>query len=150
LADLRSQRGEEIGCSRWIEITQPAVDDFARATGDDSWIHVDVERATSEFGAPMAHGFMTLALAGGLLGEVFEVAEATHELNYGLDRVRFPAPLFVGQRVRMRVALDDLEETDATATLKLRLTFETGAGEKPVCVATWIVREFLDASAAGK
>jgi acyl dehydratase len=149
IAELRSRRGEEIGCSRWLEIPQTAVDDFARATGDDHWIHVDVERATAEFGAPLVHGFLTLALAGGLLSEVFVVAEATHELNYGLDRVRFPAPLLVNERVRMRVRLNEFEESEDAVTLTLGLTFETEGGDKPVCVASWIVREVLDAGAAG-
>src|SRR3982751_45968 len=104
VAELPSWIGKEIGPGEWHEITQERVDLFAESTGDHQWIHVDPERAKDgPFGGTIAHGFLTLSLAPALLGEVLAVPGATFVVNYGLNRVRFPAPVPVGSKVRMAV-----------------------------------------------
>ncbi|MFK4539736.1 acyl dehydratase [Bradyrhizobium ottawaense] len=101
-SELSSLVGQELGCSEWVEITQADVDKFADATGDHEWIHVDVPRATRTFGAPVAHGYLTLALLPMLSQSMIEIAGMRNGLNYGLDRCRFTNIVHVGQRVRLR------------------------------------------------
>ena len=141
LDELRSRVGERLGASAWHEVTQEQVSMFADATGDHQWIHLDQERAAAgPFGGTIAHGFLTLSLAPMLVHEVFEVADARMGINYGLNRVRFPAPLPVGSRVRADVTCAAVEELPGGLQATLAVTFEREGGAKPVCVAEWLVR----------
>jgi acyl dehydratase len=131
----------DLGVSGWHAVTQQEVDAFAEATGDRQWIHTDRERASkSPFGGTIAHGYYTLALAPTLLAEVFDFDAYAMAVNYGLDKLRFPAPLLVGDRVRLRARLDRSEPVDGGAMLAFSLTFEPERGGKPVCVATALYR----------
>jgi acyl dehydratase len=141
--ELTRRSGTELGVSDYTLVSQETVDSFADVTGDHQWIHTDPERAAaSPFGGTIAHGYLTLALAPGLLAEVLPLDGFAMVVNYGLDRVRFPAPLPVGERVRMRVALDAVDPIPHGAALHLTLTFERGAGGKPVCVAAAVYRVY--------
>jgi acyl dehydratase len=141
LQDLTARAGLELGASDYHLVPQAAIDAFAEATGDRQWIHTDPERAsTGPFGGTIAHGYYTLALAPALLTEIVPLEYFAMVVNYGLDRVRFPAPLPVGERVRMRVALDSVDQVPGGAQLSMTLTFEREAGGKPVCVAQTLYR----------
>jgi acyl dehydratase len=143
LDELKRLEGSELGTSDWFEVTQPAVDAFADATGDHQWIHVDPERAAgTPFGGTIAHGYYTLSLAPALSEQVFRLDGFAFAVNYGLDRVRFPAPMPVGGRVRLGVKLASLEALPGGAQLKLELTFEREGGERPVCVAETLSRVY--------
>jgi acyl dehydratase len=131
----------DLGASSWHPVTQEAVDAFAEATGDRQWIHTDPERAsTTAFGGTIAHGYYTLALAPALLGELFDFDTYAMAVNYGLDRLRFPAPLPVGDRIRLRAQLDRTDRVEGGAMLAFTLTFEREGGGKPVCVAQTLYR----------
>ena len=139
--------GRELGTSSWHEVPQAAIDAFAEVTGDRQWIHTDPDRARrSPFGGTIAHGYYTLALVPKLLDEVFPLTRFAAAMNYGLDRVRFPAPLPVGARVRMRATLDRIEALRGGATLALTATFEREGSGRPVCVAQVLVRVIEDES----
>ena len=143
LDELREAAGETLGTSDWHEVTQDAIDAFADATGDHQWIHVDVERAKeTPFGGTIAHGYYTLALASMLTAQVMALDGFAFALNYGVNRVRFPAPVPVGSRVRARVKLAGLEDIPGGAQMTLELTFEVEGGEKPVCVAQTVSRVY--------
>jgi acyl dehydratase len=141
---LRARVGEELGVSDWHEVTQAAVDAFADVTGDDQWIHVDVERAkATPFGGTIVHGYFTLALIPRFTPQIYTLEGVAFALNYGLDRLRFPAPLPVGSRVRMRAQVQAVEDVGGGATqLTMRNTLEREGGDKPVCVADALVRIF--------
>ena len=145
LDELKALVGKDLGVSEWLEITQERVNTFADATDDHQWIHVDPERAKAgPFGATIAHGFLTLSLLPSLAGEVYRVDGVRMGINYGLDKVRFPAPLPTGSRVRAGVELllaDDLGE--GWLQLKARVTIEREGTEKPVCVAETLTRLLL-------
>jgi len=148
LDDLETRAGEELGASEWVHVTQEAIDAFADVTGDHQWIHTDAVRAAaSPFGGTIAHGFYTLALGAGLLGEVVDLERFPVAINYGLDKVRFPAALPVGARVRMRVPLDRLDRQPDGAMLAFTLTFEGEGIRKPVCIARSLVRTFSQVDA---
>ncbi len=139
--DLRSRVGQELGVSDWLEVTQADIDLFAEATGDHQWIHVDPERAAqTPFGGTIAHGYFTLSLAPRLSYEMYTVENVAFGLNYGANRVRFPAPLKVGSKVRMRVEVTDVEDVPGGVQLTTTCTFEVEGGEKPVCVAETLSR----------
>ena len=128
--------GTHLGYSEWHEITQERVDLFAEATGDHQWIHVDPVRASQgPFGAPIAHGYLTLSLISLMLWEVFVVEGLGMTINYGLNKVRFPSPAPVGSRLRASVALTELTHTDNGAQIVMRVTVEREGSDKPVCVA---------------
>jgi acyl dehydratase len=128
LEELRAKVGEELGVSEWHEVTQEAIDAFAEVTGDHQWIHTDPVRATqTPFGGTIAHGYFE--------GFAFAV-------NYGLDRVRFPAPLPVGNRVRMRISLMAVDDVLGGAQITMKLTFEGEGALKPVCVAESLTRVY--------
>ena len=136
IEELNTAKGETLGTSEWMEITQDKIDAFADVTGDHQWIHVDVERAKdTPFGGTIAHGYLTLSLGPHLNNQVFELKGFTFALNYGLNRVRFPAPLPVGSRVRMRATLSTVDEIPGGAQITIVQTFEVEGAEKPVCVA---------------
>lgn len=141
--ELREKVGAELGVSDWHRVTQEQVNTFAEATGDDQWIHVDVDRATAgPFGGTIAHGFLTLSLCPVVLAEVLDVRGLSMGLNYGLNRVRFPAPVPVGTRVRASVRLVSAEEVAGGIQAVFGLTFEAEGSTKPVCVADWVVRYY--------
>ncbi len=140
IAELPSLKGQELGTSDWYEVTQDAVNLFADATGDHQWIHVDVERAKKEspFGGPIAHGYLTLSLLVPLVAQTYTVTDAKMGVNYGLNKVRFPAPVPVGSKVRARVTLKDVEEVAGGLQNTLSVTIEREGGDKPVCIAEWV------------
>ncbi len=141
--ELRSKVGEELGVSDWHDVTQEAIDEFARVTGDDQWIHVDPQRATqTPFGGTIAHGYYTLSLHPMLAAQVMRYEGFAFAVNYGLNRVRFPAPLPVGNRVRMRITLVDVEDVLGGAQITTKLTFEGEGALKPVCVAEQVTRVY--------
>jgi acyl dehydratase len=142
LAELPSLKGSELGTSDWVEVTQERVDLFADATGDHQWIHVDVERATAEspFGGPIAHGYLTLSLIIPMYAEVLTVTDATMGVNYGLNKVRFPAPVPVGAKVRLTATLTDVEEVTGGLQVTVAGVIEVEGGSKPVCIAEPVFR----------
>jgi len=141
--ELPGLAGKHLGYSGWREITQQQVNLFADATGDHQWIHVDVERAKAgPFGGPIAHGYLTLSLAPALLlDEILQVDGVAQVVNYGLNKVRFPAPVPVGSRVRLGAECAAVEEVRGGGyQLTLALTFEREGEAKPVCVAEILFR----------
>ena len=143
LDELKSRVGEELGVSDWHEVTQDDINEFADVTGDHQFIHVDVERAKeTPFGGTIAHGYYTLSLAPRFSQQLVTIEGFAFGLNYGLNRVRFPAPMPVGQKVRMRMALQEVEDIPGGAQATFKLTFEREGGEKPVCVAESLARVF--------
>jgi acyl dehydratase len=143
LDQLKAHEGQEVGVSEWHEVTQEAINEFAEVTGDHNWIHVDVERAKeTPFGGTIAHGYYTLSLAPKLTDEVLKMDGFAFAVNYGLNKVRFPAPVLVDSKVRMRAKLAELEEIPGGAQMIMELTFEREGGEKPVCVAQTVVRVY--------
>ncbi|MGE4426978.1 MAG: MaoC family dehydratase [Solirubrobacteraceae bacterium] len=141
LATLASKVGEELGTSRWLTIDQPMIDAFADATGDRQWIHVDPERAAkTSFGGTIAHGYLTLSLAPTLLEDVLDISAFAMAVNYGIDRLRFIAPVPVDSRLRMRLVLDDAQITDGAGLIHLTLTFEVEGAAKPAAVAKVLYR----------
>jgi acyl dehydratase len=141
--ELKSRIGDEIGISEWREITQEDVDAFADVTGDDQWIHVDPERAKdTPFGGTIAHGYFTLSLAPRFSYDLFELQGIAFGLNYGLDKLRFPAPMPVGGKVRMRMQVQDVSDIPGGAQITMLLTFEREGGDKPVCVAESLSRVY--------
>jgi acyl dehydratase len=141
---LPSLAGKDLGRSRWIEITQEQIDQFAKLTGDEQWIHVDPQRAsTGPFGATVAHGFFTLSRSTGLLYELLTVEGASQILNYGLNRVRFPSPNPVGSRIRMALSCSSVEEVTGGYQVTFGLIFERAGQDKPICVADLLFRYYL-------
>ncbi len=141
LEELKAAEGEVLGTSDWHEVTQKDVDTFADVTGDHQWIHVDVDRAKdTPFGGTIAHGYLTLSLGPYLNDQVFKMEGFAFALNYGLNKVRFPAPLPVGGKVRMSAKLASVEPIQGGAQVTLQLTFEHEGTEKPVCVAETLAR----------
>jgi acyl dehydratase len=143
--ELPTLAGRDLGRSNWHEITQEQVNLFADATGDHQWIHVDPERARAgPFGGPVAHGYLTLSLATALLADVLRVDGVAQVVNYGLGKVRFPAPVPVGSRIRVAVRCTSVDQVSGGYQLTLALTFEREGGQKPVCVAEILFRYHLD------
>lgn len=140
VSELAAATGEHLGYSDWHTISQEDVDRFADATGDHQWIHVDVERAAaSPFGGTVAHGYLTLALIPTLGQQVFGVEGVAMALNYGVDKVRFPAAVPVGSRVRAGVELVDASEVAQGVRVSYRYTIELEGSDKPACVANTLV-----------
>ncbi len=136
--------GQEIAQSDWVDITQERIALFAQATGDQQWIHVDADRCRREspFGVPVAHGFLTLALIPSLMANAIRLADARLDVNYGLNKVRFPAPLKVGARVRGSFSLIDLTVIAGGQQLVWKITIEIEGGDKPACVAEAVFRRY--------
>jgi acyl dehydratase len=130
--------GTETGVSDWLEVTQERVNQFADATGDHQWIHVDVERATKEMGGPIAHGYLTLSLIPFLSQGLLPVKGVTRGINYGSDKVRFTNMVRIGKRVRLRQKLISVEERSGGLQLKNQCTIEIEGEERPACVAETI------------
>ena len=144
LGDLAALEGQEIGRSDWVTVTQTNIDQFAQATGDAQWIHVDpVRAAAGPFGAPVAHGFLTLSLLPRLFADAVAFEDVRMSLNYGLDRVRFPSPVPVGSRLRALCVLDTFQAIEGGAQVTVTVTVEREGGAKPACVAQWVTRHFV-------
>ena len=144
LRDLESRVGEEVGVSPWMEVSQERIDLFAKATEDFQWIHVDPKRAKdSPFGGTIAHGFLTLSLLPKLSESTFEYSDRKMGVNYGLNKVRFTAPVPAGSKVRGRFTLTKYEKLEGGVQVTWNVTIEREGGDKPVCVAESIGRHFF-------
>jgi acyl dehydratase len=144
LSDLQPLVGQEIAVSDWLTVDQARIDKFADATGDHQWIHVDPERAAKgPFGTTVAHGFLTLSLLPELSQSAFGVADTRMGVNYGLNRVRFPAPVPAGSRIRGRFKLLAYEPIDGGAQVTVEVTMEREGQAKPVCVAESVGRRYV-------
>jgi acyl dehydratase len=145
VADLEAAVGQEIGPTDWFEIDQQRVNGFADDTEDHQWIHVDPERAAAgPFGAPVAHGFLTLSLIPFFSSQLRTVDNVTMGVNYGLDRVRFPTPVRVGRRIRARATINSLDKlSDEAVQLVTRVTIEVEGSDKPACVAAVVSRYYF-------
>jgi acyl dehydratase len=144
IAGLRDLVGQHLGYSDSVEVTQERVNQFAEATGDHQWIHVDVERAKREspFGGPIAHGYLTLSLGPVLVPQVVRVEGIRMAVNYGCDKVRFPSPVPVGSKLRVGVELLEVSDIEGGVQVKERFTFEVEGAEKPACVAENLFRYY--------
>ena len=144
LDELRAANGTELGVTDWHEVTQGEVDAFADVTGDHQWIHVDPERAAqSPLGGTIAHGLLTLSLAPAMTSKLLSFEGFAFALNYGYNRVRFPGPVPVGSRVRMRATLAAVEDIPGGAQITIVQTFEREGADKPVCVAESLARVYV-------
>jgi len=142
-ADLKNAVGQHLGSSDWLEINQDRIDKFADATGDHQWIHVDPERAKDgPFGACIAHGYLTQSLVNLFLPQIVEVHGISMGVNYGADKVRFPAPVPVGSRVRGSAELLKAEEVKGGVQATVRVTVEIEGSERPGCVIDTISRYY--------
>ncbi len=143
LADLATLQAQEIGRSGWLVVEQSNIDQFAQATRDEQWIHVDPARAAAgPFGTTVAHGFLTLSLLSHLFSDAVAFEDVRLSINYGLNRVRFPSPVPVGSRLRALCVLDEFEPIAGGAQLTVTITLEREGGAKPACVAEWVTRHF--------
>jgi acyl dehydratase len=141
--EVKSYVGKELGVSDWHEVTQEDINEFADVTGDHQFIHVDVEKAKdTPFGGTIAHGYYTLSLLPKFSYEMYSFDGFAFGLNYGLNKVRFPAPLPVGKKVRMRAELVSVDEIPGGVQITTKATFELEGGEKPVCVAESLARAY--------
>jgi acyl dehydratase len=144
--ELRAAKGAHLGFSEWVEITQDRVNLFADATGDHQWIHVDPARAKDgPFGTTIAHGYLTLSITNQLLPQLMQVPGATMGVNYGTNKVRFPAAVPVGARIRMGCEIVDTEDVPGGVQVVTRNTVEIEGAEKPACVVEAISRFMFDA-----
>ena len=141
IAELLAAEGEELGHTEWLEITQQRVNLFAEATGDHQWIHVDPERAAkTPFGGCIAHGYLTLSLVSQFISQLMRVENLVMGVNYGCDKVRFPAPVKVGARARGHGVILKAERIGDAVQLAVRVTVEVEGQEKPGCVAETLAR----------
>jgi len=143
IEELNAHVGQELGVSDWYEVTQEVIDRFAEVTQDFQWIHVDVEKAKeTPFGGTIAHGLFTLSLGPKFSYEILDIQGFAFGVNYGYDKVRFPAPLPVGSKVRMRATLTKVDEVPGGVQFTVTQTFEREGADKPVCVAESLARAF--------
>jgi acyl dehydratase len=144
LAALRERLGDEVAVSDWLEVTQARIEQFADATDDRQWIHVDPARAAAQspFGATVAHGFLTLSLLSTLARRAMTMPEVHMGINYGLNRVRFLSPVTAGSRIRARFRPVAVAEIGGTVQVTWAVTVEREGGDRPCCVAEWIVRYY--------
>ena len=141
LGDLQAQVGQHLGTSEWVVVDQDRISRFADATEDRQWIHVDAQRAAAgPFGTPIAHGFLTLSLLSHMIETAFAVGGTRMGINYGLNRVRFPAPVPAGSRVRGHFKLLSCEPMRGGVQMVTEVTVECEGAAKPVCVAEWVTR----------
>ncbi|MGA5560944.1 MaoC family dehydratase [Streptomyces platensis] len=142
--ELKKLAGSALGTSDWIDITQDRVNGFADATGDHQWIHVDVERAQQgPFGGPIAHGYLTLALFIPLFTDLLDVEGVTTKVNYGLNKVRFPAPVPVGSRLRLTAVLASVDDISGGVQMTVDGTIEIEDGSKPAAVLQSVTRFYV-------
>ncbi len=136
VADLRANVGKELGTSEWLRVDQARIDLFADATDDHQWIHVDAQRAqTGPWGGTIAHGFLTLSLLPALLAQTYRLEDFSMVVNYGLDRVRFPAPVPAGSRIRASSTLTEVIDRPPAVQGKITATVEIEENDKPACIA---------------
>jgi acyl dehydratase len=141
VADLKELVGRELGPTEWVDVPQEKIDAFAEVTGDHQWIHVDPERAKdSPLGTTIAHGLLTLSLGPAFMEALMSFEGFAHALNYGYEKVRFPAPVPVGSRLRMRAVVADVSEVSGGAQVTMTQTIEREGGDKPVLVAQAVAR----------
>lgn len=141
LDELKKLAGSELGTSDWIDVTQERVNTFADATGDHQWIHVDVEKAKQgPFGAPIAHGYLTLSLFIPMFTELLDVQGVTTKVNYGLNKVRFPSPVKVGSRIRLVARLAEVADVPGGVQVTVDGTVEIDGAPKPACVLQSVAR----------
>jgi acyl dehydratase len=142
---LRDRIGEEIAASDWLEISQARIDQFAEATGDTQWIHIDAVRAAAEspFKTTIAHGFLTLSLMSALIREAMQFHHLRLAINYGMNRMRFVAPVPAGSRIRARFMPVSVEDVSGSVQVTWQVTIDREHADKPCCVAEWIVRYYL-------
>jgi acyl dehydratase len=141
LAELPKLGGSDLGCTDWLEVDQARIDLFAEATGDFQWIHVEPERARhSPFGSTIAHGYLTLSMILPLFEQLLQVEAVTRKLNYGLNSVRFPAPVPVGAKVRLNARLAEVTEIAGGMQVLVTATVELQENPKPACVAQLVLR----------
>jgi len=141
LSDLAACVGQHVATTDWLTVTQDQVNQFANATHDQQWIHVDFERAKQgPFGAPIAHGFLTLSLLPKFMGDAVHVQQARMGVNYGLNKVRFPAPVPVGSRLRAHLTLAEATPIDGSLQVQWNVAVEREGSDKPVCVAESLAR----------
>ena len=144
IRELEGRVGEEVAISPWMDITQERIDTFAKAIDDFQWIHVDPERAKrSPFGGTIAHGFLTLSILSHLSESTFSFSDRRMGINYGFNRVRFPAPVPVGSRVRASVVLKSVEDVPGGVQVVNDVTIEIEGSEKPACVAESVSRLYV-------
>lgn len=144
LEEMKTLTGTEVAVSEWFDITQERVNQFAAATDDHQWIHVDVERAKREspYGGTIAHGFLTLSLVPAMLESALRMADMKMGLNYGLNKVRFPGPVPVGSRLRARMTIQSIEDIEGGAQVEWGVVIEREGQAKPVCVAEFLMRRY--------
>ena len=144
LEDLKNFAGREIAVTGWLQITQERINQFADATGDHQWIHIDRERAGREspYGTTIAHGFLTLSLLSHFMHEAIQLGGLRMAINYGLNRVRFPAAVRSGSRVRARIVLQSVRDLPDSVEATYSVTIEAEGSEKPCCVAEWLARYY--------
>jgi len=144
IAALAKYAGNEVGISDWLEVSQERIDQFAEASGDRQWIHIDRERAALEspFKTTIAHGFLTLSLLSAFARFAISVGGVRMGINYGLNRVRFVSPVPAGARIRGRFTLAALEQIEGGVQLTWKVTVEREGSDKPCCVAEWLVRYY--------
>lgn len=144
IEELKSLVGQEVAVTDWFPITQERVNLFAQATGDHQWIHLDVERSKREspYGGTIAHGFLTLSLLPMMMESVISIPSSKMGVNYGVNKVRFPAPVPVGSRIRGRMTLQEVEDIQGGVQMVWKVTMERDGGDKPVCVAESVSRRY--------
>lgn len=141
IGDLPSRVGDDLGRTEWVSMPQERIDQFADATGDHQWIHVDQTRAAAgPFGGTIAHGYLTLAITGAAVAELLEVPDATNVINYGVNRVRFPGPVRSGSRLRVSGRIDSVAAVPGGQQVTVDLVAECEGADRPVCVAQAVVR----------
>jgi acyl dehydratase len=143
ISDLQPLVGQELGVSDWMTVTQEQINKFAEATGDHQWIHIDPERAKAgPFGTTIAHGFLTLSLLPEMTARAFRVTETRMGVNYGLKKVRIPAPVPAGSKLRGRFKLIEYVPLEGGAQVTVECTMEREGSDKPVCVAESLARRY--------
>jgi acyl dehydratase len=144
LEELRRLVGQELAVTEWLEITQERINLYADAIDDHQWIHVDPERARREspYGATIAHGFLTLSLLPKIVSDAIQLSDLRMAVNYGSNRVRFPAAVRAGSRIRARIVLQSVRDVEGATDATYAVTIENEGSEKPCCVAEWLARYY--------
>lgn len=141
MESLRTAAGTDLGVSRWIDVGQDRIDAFAEATEDRQWIHIDPQRAANgPYGTTIAHGYLTLSLLPPMMADLIAITDASARINYGLNKVRFPAPVPAGSRIRAHAKIVSVDEVTGGLQIVVRATIEREGGDKPACIAEYIVR----------
>jgi acyl dehydratase len=144
LEELKRLVGQELAVTEWLEVSQERINLFADATDDHQWIHVDPERARREspYGATIAHGFLTLSLLPKIVSDAIQLSDLRMAVNYGSNRVRFPAAVRAGSRIRARIVLQSVRDVEGATDATYAVTIQNEGSEKPCCVAEWLARYY--------